>query len=230
MKKAISTAAAALTLVFLASSPALAGIEVSPSIVIFETSVHKEQVITVTNAGNRIAYVTTEPRRVTAPGQANEKLQPEANAALLGLLSSPARLVLEPGERRGVRVVAIDAPGASDRIWRVKIVPIAGKLLSGQSGVAMLVGYDALVIQRPSNPNVAISGTREPRKLRLFNTGNSFAMINEVRQCQKTGPCTRLGAKRLYGGQDWVVDLPLEGGTIFVAFEGLHRKKEELRF
>lgn len=211
-------------------SGASAGIAVKPSIVVFEARSQSEQVITVTNSDDRIAYVTTEPRAVTAPGQTDEKLKSEPNPTLLGLVSSPNRLVLEPGERRGIRIVVIDPPGETDRVWRVKIAPTAGRIKEGQSGVAILVAYDALVIQRPANPVIRLVGSRAGRKFVLSNTGNSFAMVTAVRFCPAEGDCTALGSKRLYGGQNWEVDLPQDDGVVVVAYEGLRYRKEELRF
>jgi P pilus assembly chaperone PapD len=214
----------------LITSHAHAAIEVSPAIVIFEPKALQEAVITVTNAGDKITYVSTQPREVMARGETDEKLRVDPNPTTLGILSTPAKLVLEKGERRGVRVVAVNPPGSDDRVWRVKIAPAAGKLKAGQSGVAFLIGYDALIIQRAANATVAITGQRTGKKLILSNAGNSFGMISEIRQCPTSGECVKLkDTKRLYGNSSWSVDLPQDGGTVEVNIDGINNKRETIK-
>ncbi len=214
----------------LSAAPALAAIEVSPAIVILEPKASQEAVVTVTNAGNKITYVTTQPREVMARGETDEKLRVDPNPTTLGILSTPAKLVLEKGERRVVRVVAVNPAGTDDRVWRVKIAPAAGKIKAGQSGVAFLIGYDVLVIQRAANASVLISGQRIGNKLTLTNAGNSFGMISEIRHCPATGECVKLkDTKRLYGKSSWSVDLPQDGGTVEVNIDGINNKRETLK-
>jgi P pilus assembly chaperone PapD len=212
---------------------ALAGIDVSPTIVILETRATQEAVITVTNTGDKITYVTTQPREVMARGETDEKLRVDPDPTSLGLLATPARLVLERGERRGVRVVALSPPGQDDRVWRVKVAPVAGRLKAGQSGVAFLIGYDALIIQRAADPVVTVTGTRAGKALTLRNTGNSFGMISEVKHCPNANQaeCVKLPeTKRLYAGQQWSVNLPAETGRIEVTIEGIAGRKTVLNF
>jgi P pilus assembly chaperone PapD len=191
----------AIVVTAMVCAPAFAAIEVSPAIVIFEPKASQEAVITV-----------------------------DPNPTTLGILSTPAKLVLEKGERRGVRVVAVNPPGSDDRVWRVKIAPAAGKLKAGQSGVAFLIGYDALIIQRAANATVAITGQRTGKKLILSNAGNSFGMISEIRQCPTSGECVKLkDTKRLYGNSSWSVDLPQDGGTVEVNIDGINNKRETIK-
>lgn len=213
------------------AAPALAGIEVSPIIVMMESAAKQEDVITVTNSGDKIAYVTVEPREVMERGVTDEKLRVDPNPATLGLLATPLRMVLEPGERRAVRIVAVAPPGSDDRLWRVKIAPAAGRLKDGQSGVAFLVGYDALIMQRAANPRVAITGRRAGKTLTLTNSGNSFGMISAIEFCPVSGSCSKLpDTKRIYGGRSWDVSLPAENGTVSVTIDGLSGKQDVLRF
>jgi P pilus assembly chaperone PapD len=214
-----------------AAGPVLAGIGVSPSVVIFEPTAKQETVITVTNDGDRITYVTTEAREVTARGETDEKLRTDPDPVSLGLVATPARLVLEKGERRGVRILAVNPPGALDRVWRVKIAPVAGRVKAGQSGVAFQIGYDTLIIQRAADATIAVVGVRHDNQLTLTNSGNSFAMIYDLRLCPTTGECVKLpDTKRLYGQSSWSVNLPQQNGAIEVTVEGLNGKKDVLKF
>lgn len=212
------------------SASANAAIDVNPSIVILEANATQEAVVIVSNSNDKIAYVTTEPREVMARGEADEKLRVDANPTSLGILASPSKLVLEKGERRSVRVVAVSPPGADDRVWRVKISPAAGKIKAGQSGVAFVIGYDILVIQRAANPSVKVSIKRDGRKVTLNNAGNSFGMISEIRQCQDGGDCVKLkDTKRLYGNMSWTIELPQDGGRIEVDVDGVQNKRETIK-
>lgn len=221
---------AALSLLYCSTS-VNAAIDVNPSIVILEEKATQEAVVIVSNSNDKIAYVTTEPREVMARGEADEKLRVDADPTSLGILSSPSKLVLEKGERRSVRIVAVSPPGKDDRVWRVKIAPAAGKIKAGQSGVAFVIGYDILVIQRAANPTVKVSIVRAGKKLTLSNTGNSFGMISEIRQCQDGGDCVKLkDTKRLYGNMSWTVELPQDGGRIEVDVDGVENKRETIKF
>jgi P pilus assembly chaperone PapD len=212
------------------ATPALAGIEISPAVMILETAAKQTEAITVTNSGDKIAYVTVQPREVMARGEVDEKLRVDPNPTSLGLLATPARLVMEKGERRAVRIVAVSAPGSDDRVWRVKIAPAAGKLKAKQSGVAFLIGYDALIIQRAANAKVSVTGKRLSNVVTLTNNGNSFGMISDVKYCPAAGECTKLpDTKRLYAGRSWSVTLPQAGGTAEITVDGLNGKKDVLK-
>ena len=210
--------------------PAMASVDVNPTIVILEAKSTQEAVVTVANSGDKIAYVTTEPREVMARGETDEKLRTDPNPTTLGLLSTPGKLVLEKGERRGIRVVAVAPPGDDDHVWRVKIAPAVGKLKAGQSGVSFVVGYDVLVIQRAANATVKITGQRDGKTLTLTNNGNSFGMISAIRLCPATGSCVALkDTKRLYGGKSWTVELPDGSGRIEVDVDGILNKRETIK-
>jgi hypothetical protein len=210
---------------------ALAGIEVDPIIKIFEPKDPLETIITVTNADPKLSFVTVQAREVMAPGEEDEKLRLDPDPASMGILVTPLRLAMEPGERRGLRLLAVNPAGPTDRVWRTKIAPAAGKVKSQQSGVAFLIAYDALIIQRAVNPVVTITGKRDDKSLTLANSGNSFGLISEVNHCLADKPCVKLPfSKRLYGGKTYVVPLPEEKGRIEVTVVGLNAKKDVLIF
>ena len=209
------------------ASSAAADISVSPTVIIFESRAREKTVI-VTNEGKEMAFVTTRVRVVTAPGETDEKLHADLNPAVLGLLATPARIALEPGEQRGVRLMTIAAAGDKDRVWRVQLAPVVGDLKPGQSGVAFVIAYDALVIQRAANARPMVAGTRAGRTLTLTNRGNSFAMVSAVEQCAGSA-CTTIPGKRLYAGQTWTMQLPASDTAVTATIEGVGNRKESLR-
>lgn len=218
----------ALLLGLALASPASADISITPAVVVFDAR-DADNTIVVTNDGKDLAFVTARVRSVDAPGESDEKLRYDPNPAALGLLATPNRMVLEPGERRAIRLLAMYPAGAADRVWRVHIAPSIGKLKEGETGVAFAIAYDALIIQRAAEAQPAVRGTRSGKLLTLTNRGNSFAMISAIEQC-RGGACTRLPAKRLYAGKIWSADLLDAAAPVLVTVEVAKGRKETLRF
>ena len=218
----------ALLLALALASPAAADISISPAVVVFDARAADNTII-VTNDGKDLAFVTARVRSVDAPGERDEKLRFDPNPAAVGLLATPNRMVLEPGERRAIRLLAMDPAGQADRVWRVHIAPSIGKLKEGETGVAFAIAYDALIIQRAAGAKPAVRGTRSGKLLTLTNGGNSFAMLSAIEQC-RGGTCTKLPAKRLYAGKVWAADLPDAEAPVSITVEVSNGRKETLRF
>ena len=208
-----------------AAAPAAAQITIDPAVLVIEPGNARDSNIVVANTSEDLVMVTVRPRVVAAPGEADEKIEAQPNPTISGLVATPLRLALEPNERRAVRLMPTNVAGPTDRVWRVQIVPAVGPLRSGQSGIAFIVGYDALVIQRASDPAPRVSGRRDGNILTLTNIGNSFALVTGIEQCQSVGEYVRLPGKRLYAGQSWSVELG-QSGPAEVTIEGVGRRVE----
>jgi P pilus assembly chaperone PapD len=230
--KTLVFASCAFAALALASSPAVARIEANPAVYIFEPGTTPEAIVTVTSSGANRAFVTTRVREVMERGEIDELLREDPDPATMGLIATPGRMVLEAGERRGVRIVPVGSAADDDRVWRVLVSEVAGAVVEGQSGVAFLLAYDILVIQRPENATVAISGARSGTTLALSNAGNSFGMIAEVRLCLPDAECVAVpnSSKRLYAGKSWSVELPSAEGRVEVDYQGINRQPETLTF
>lgn len=162
------------------------------------------QDIEITNDASEIAYVVVEASEIVAPGLPAEKRTPIVDPGVGGLLVSPQRMILQPGEHKVIRVAAIAPRGATDRIYRVTVKPVAGPVTAQVSALKLLVGYDALVIYRPAAPLGKLTGTRNGNTLTLRNDGNTNVEVFEGKQCAGgSAPCTELPSKRLYAGQSW---------------------------
>jgi P pilus assembly chaperone PapD len=166
------------------------------------------QDIEVWNNDTERAYVAVEPRQIVQPGQPAEKRMEDPDPEKLGLLVSPVRMVLEPGQRKLLRFADILPPSERERVYRVTVKPVVGALTSNQSGLKVLVGYDALVLVRPAKPLEGVSAVRTGRKLTWRNDGNISVELTEGKQCDTAGMnCIDLPGKRLYAGASWSVDL-----------------------
>ncbi len=183
--------------------PASAELTVSQLIVELPASAPTAD-IEIVNDSNERSYVAIEPREILSPGSANERPFVSPNPEALGFLASPARMVLEPRQRRTIRLAAIASDLSRERVYRVTVKPVAGDVTSEQSGLKLLVGYDLLVLARPSAPTLALDAKRDQHGLTLVNNGNASVELSDGKQCDTSGaPCRPLPSKRLYAGASW---------------------------
>jgi len=177
--------------------------------------------IEVWNDSKDRMYVAADPFEIRNPGTATEARLPANDPEQSGLLVAPQKLVLEPGERRLVRVAIVGPRPASDRIYRVSIRPVVGVVSAEKSALKVLVGYDALVLVRPDRFTGDVVEERRGTTLTLKNEGNSSQELYEGRQCDAAGKdCRELPAKRLYAGATWQQILPFDTPVTYKAALG----------
>lgn len=201
---ALALAAAAA----LPSVPAAAQLAISQLIVELEPGASTADIEVVNDSPER-AYVTIDPRQVVDPGTQGQQVFVSPDPEKLGLLVSPRKMILEPGQRKRLRIAAVGAPSPAERVYRVTVKPVVGDVTGGETGLKMLVGYDLLVLVRPAVPAPRITGSRSGDTLTLVNRGNSSAELVDGRQCNADGEqCVELPVKRLYAGASWTQTLP----------------------
>ena len=162
----------------------------------------------VWNNSDERAYVAVEPSEIVNAGQPGETRQAEPDPEKRGLLVSPTRMILEPGQRRLVRFAAMAARTDRERVYRVTVKPVAGALSAEETGLKLLVGYDVLVLARPAEIRPNLSATRSEGRLTFRNDGNASLELVDGKQCEPGGgTCTELPGKRLYAGAQWVLPL-----------------------
>ena len=177
--------------------------------------------VEVFNAGEERMYVLAEPFEIRNPGLPGEERVAVTDPETSGLLVSPLRLVLEPGERRTIRIAAIGARPAQDRVFRVTIRPVAGEVTAEASALKVFVGYDTLVLVRPEEISGEVEGRRSGRALTLRNSGNTAQELFDGRQCDPAGDnCQALPAKRLYPGAVWEQTLPYDTEVTYTTAVG----------
>lgn len=208
---AIAAAIAAFAMAM--ASPASAELLVSQLIVEFRPGAPRTSDVEVANNSPERAYVLVEPREVVNPGTPSEKHVTLPDPGNLGLLVSPARFILEPQQRRTVRIAVIGDPADRERVYRVTIKPVTGDVSGSDSGLKLLVGYDLLVLARPPVARTEVRAERSGLELTLTNIGNASVELAEGKQCDRQGEkCEALPAKRLYAGASWKQQLPRAAG------------------
>jgi P pilus assembly chaperone PapD len=220
MKKGATPAglAAALAAALLGgafATPASAGLVLSQAVVDIGPAAAAAQDIEVWNDATEVAYVVAQPSEVVAPGQAGEKRVAVDDPGTGGLLVTPQRMILQPGERKLLRVAAVGPRQAADRIWRVTVKPVAGPVTAQVTALKLLVGYDVLVVYRPAVPKPQLVGERSGNQLTIRNAGNTNVELYDGKQCPTPGAtaCKTLPPRRLYAGASWQQTLPATGGV-----------------
>jgi P pilus assembly chaperone PapD len=197
-------AALAIASLALPVSSANADILLSQLIVELQPGVHAREDIEILNNGTERSYVAVVPGEIVNPGRPDQSRREDPDPEKLGLLAAPARLILEPGQRKLLRIGTLASTAASERDYRVTVKPVAGPLTSKESGLKVLVGYDVLVLVRPSVVREHLTGERTGKELAIHNDGNVSVELTDGRQCDGSGQhCVAVPGKRVYAGADW---------------------------
>jgi P pilus assembly chaperone PapD len=180
--------------------------------------------VEIWNNGPDRSFVAVDPREILDAGSPKESIRKDPDPEKLGLLVSPERLILEPGQRRLLRIASIE-PADRERIYRVTVKPVVGPLASAESGLKVLVGYDVLVLVRPPELRPHVSGSRSGDQLTLRNDGNVSVELVDGKTCNgSTKTCADLPGGRLYAGSEktvkvasgWKADYKLKVGAKLV--------------
>lgn len=195
------------------TAPASADLVVSQLIVELGAD-RKTSDVEIFNDSKERSYVVIEPKEVMGAGTPAEQRVAKPDPKELGLLVSANRMILEPGQRKLLRLAMVGGPGEKERVYRVAVKPVVGDVSGSATGLKVLVGYDMLVLSRPATiGEPAIVAERQGRKLTLTNRGNSSVELGEGKHCRTEGNCTSLPGKRLYAGMSWTQDVG-EGGVV----------------
>lgn len=194
------------------STPAAAEIVLSEIIVDLQPAKHARDDVEVWNDSSERAFIAIEPREILNASLPNQADRRDPDPEKLGLLVSPARMILEPGQRKLVRIAALAAAADRERVYRVTIKPVVGGIQANDTGLKLLIGYDVLVLVRPQQPAPMVRASRNGRELTFNNAGNVSVELVDGRQCGGTPVrCSDLPGKRLYAGGSWTVQLPSDG-------------------
>jgi P pilus assembly chaperone PapD len=202
-----------------AASAAQAQIIVDRSVLEF-TGASKVQDVEVRNSGKHKIYLDIQVDEIINPESDNPTRVALTDPRSAPVLASPKQLLVQPGERKRVRVILRESAGDRDRVFRMAVKPYTGgvKLNSGAgsqdkaSAIKVLVGYDLLILSRPkaANPNLVVK--RHGSKIEFENTGNTNVLLRKIVQCDKSmNNCEELQANRLYAGEIYEIDLPKKG-------------------
>lgn len=193
----------------LQAAPASAELAISQLIVELKPGASRAADIEIYNDSEERSFVAVEPREIIDVGLDLEKPRYTPDPEQLGLLVSPRRLVLEPGQRRRLRIGAIGPIPARERVYRVTVKPVSGEVTGSETGLKLLVGYDLLVLVRPPATKPKLHVVRKGNALTITNQSDASVELVGGKQCDEKGQaCQLLPSKRLYSGATWRQSLP----------------------
>lgn len=195
------------------TSPASAELVLSQLVVELSAD-HKAGDVEVFNDSAERMFVLADPREILGPGTPLERARVSPNPDDLGLLVSPRRMILEPGQRRTLRLARLKIDAAGERIYRVTVKPVVGDVSASDNGLKLLVGYDLLVIARPVSTKSDLTVGRAGEEVIISNRGNASVELTDGKRCSNaTKACEQLPPKRLYAGASWQLRVaPVESG------------------
>ena len=118
-----------------AATPARAEFVVSELIVELQPGKHIRDDIEVwNNSPDRSFRSRSSLERSSTRRSPRKRARQDPDPEKLGILVSPARMILEPGQRKLVRIATLGASAERERVYRVTIKPAAGALQSSESG------------------------------------------------------------------------------------------------
>lgn len=210
----------------------------------FENSAATRGDLLIANESSDRYYINVDVFEIINPGTEQEERRTYVDPAELGLLVTPNRVILEPGQSRSLRVIRLDELQNRDRIYRIRVEPKVGELsFSGVEEersmlIKLLAAYEVLVTSRPGGARNEIKAVRNGQTLELRNNGNSNVLLFDGHLCAKgkrpddTGNhCTKIDTRRLYAQNVWTIELE-DAGQQFVAKarSAVSRQAEEVVF
>jgi len=170
--------------------------------------------VRISNSGADTLYVNLDIEQLLDPANDESLRKPIDLLNNPKILVLPQQLALEPGQTKLVRVVSTNTDIKSDKVFRLNVVPFAGKPLSSQKeqksiGVKILMGYKLLVLVRPEKILSNIEYQQSSSTLTFSNTGNTSVLLRQIEACNTAqNVCEDLAANRLYPGETHKVTLP----------------------
>lgn len=225
----------AISLILLFAPSVHAGVMLNRAIVIFDDSDQARQDVIVSNdSDSDRLFVSVTPFLVMNPGTEERELAPLSIDEDAGLLVTPNKLLIEPSGSAIVRMLNMAEPDINEVYYRINFTPIqkpieferqeGEELEQSQMLVTIALAYQALVIVPPLEPKALPRFTRTGKTVVFTNPGNSFYLLRDGVQCSPDDPddCVDLTSKRVYPGNEYVVELPFDGPAQYVArvFDG----------
>lgn len=173
--------------------------------------------VSVTNPDNENLYLEVTVLDVRDPGTDAEVREPVKDPESIGLIASPAKLMVPPGEERIIRLVNLNGHSDTERVYRVNVTPVPPPMEAKAMAIRVLIAYQLLVFVDPREIRRDLRVERKDGQLHFHNAGNVNVLLTEGSQCAVKGSkdCEDLPGKRLYPGNRLAVDLPVDGPVFY---------------
>jgi P pilus assembly chaperone PapD len=164
--------------------------------------------IKIQNTGDETLFVLVEPFQILNPGTAQQKRERIRDPGKSGLLVTPNRFVLQGKQTKVMRLVVLRPAEKKDRVYRLTVRPVIGKVEAAQTAVKIVIGYDVLVVVRPPGSKGNLEAKRDGKKIVFTNTGQTSVLLSNGKNCDaQEKECVDLPPKRMYVGTEWTLNL-----------------------
>lgn len=176
--------------------------------------------IVISNTGEDILFITATLSEVVDPGLPTERRIEHDDPEAAGLIVTPNRVIVQPGQRKTLRIANIGQTPVRDRVYRLMVNPSVGDIGADSTMLRVLVAYDVLVVVEPAEPAFELDWTRDGASLVLTNRGNSNVLLQNGAICPAGGDaCIEVPGRRVYPGATVTIALPAaEGAVTFLAY------------
>ncbi|QKH34745.1 pilus assembly protein [Achromobacter pestifer] len=143
--------------------------------------------VSVRNMGDGPLYLSATLQKVMNPGLAPEEHVPLSQLEHPGLLASPDKLTLGPGQSRTISLKSLSVP-AAEEMYRLYVVPVRAMQVEEapqdkiSAPMSVSIGYGVLVqhMPPPGQQRSAWSYRCEGEGVRLENTGNVSLVLADI--------------------------------------------------
>lgn len=209
--------ALAIGTVLLLAMPSAAQAQISVSRLIIDIGPDSEREdIVVGNIGEEVAYVEIEISEYLNPGTPEEVTVVRDSPRDLGILASPNRMILQPGEKAILRLAVIERPDDFDRVFKITVTPVVGEIESSENAIKFVYAYGLVIILRPDDPQPDVTVSRDGRMFTAVNNGNTMVQFGFGVQCDVAGAnCVDIANKRVYPNSTWEYELAYDTPVTF---------------
>lgn len=152
-----------------------------------------EQNVTVKNMGDAPLYLSISLQKVMNPGLVPETKVPLGELEHPGMLASPEKLTLGPGQSRKVSLKSLFEPEA-EGLYRLYIVPVRSLKVDDApkdkitAPMSVAIGYGVLVrhMPPPEKQRSGWSHSCDKSGITLVNTGNVRHVLSDVGKAGET--------------------------------------------
>lgn len=150
--------------------------------------------LVIRNESEDVYYISVVASEMKNPGSADEQRVTTSDPEELGLLVTPNRLILRPGDLRAIRVVSLNRDLTQDRIYRILINPEIGEVTYEPNeeeirGIALklLAAFDVLVTVRPRGASPDLIAHRIDDRIEFANRGPTNLLMLDGKVCPIEG-------------------------------------------
>lgn len=151
---------------------AFAAIDIQPHV---QEVQQESAVVTVTNHGAEVEYVTVQLYQLNNPGEPpdQESLTPVGEQLQPALFAAPTKMTLGPKQSGKIRLKALSTPD-KEQVYRLAVIPVNSRKVTGNGVVlGVQLSYMGLIRHLPASQKLQWSHRCIKGAVQLHNTGNT---------------------------------------------------------